>query len=173
MQPSTDEVQLPRGQGQTVEFLCAAMAVLSVAGGVLCAMAFGEASYMTYGGRMATQASMPVVIGWLGAGVGSAVAWWALGRIGTILRYVEAIAQHNGAVPMATPVESGAEPEAGLVKSEIEGTEQALPETEEPVVPLTPEQEAARARAARVSQLIMIALFVGLGVVFYLAISGR
>ena len=83
--------ELPR-LGETVETVCLLMSLLSLAGGVVCAVQFGKVIQVGYAGSIRTEVSPVLVAAWVAGGVGAAIFWWVLGRIGTALRWLEAAA---------------------------------------------------------------------------------
>lgn len=165
---------LPR-LGEAVETVCLVMALLSLAGGVICAVQFGKTAEVGYGGSLRVVTSGPAVAGWLAAGAGSAIMWWVLGRIGTALRWLEAMG--DGASGLGSFSPDASKPlQEGLVIEKVISDEQLVvpPAPAKPRPnPKTPEQLAKEAAELRRSAVLVGVIVVALAVAFFFLVQDR
>lgn len=115
--------ELPR-VGETVETVCLLMSLLSLAGGVVCAVQFGKVMHMGYAGSIRAEVSPVLVAAWVAGGIVSAIFWWVLGRIGTALRWLEATAPSMAEMPVAQGAADGAKPKSRAAR-QLEAIENA------------------------------------------------
>lgn len=165
---------LPR-LGETVETVCLVMALLPLAGGVICAVQFGKTAEVSYGGSLRVVTSGPAVVGWLAVGAGSAIMWWVLGRIGTALRWLEVMG--DGATGLVSPSPDALKPlqENLAIKQVASGEQPAAPSAKAKPQPdpKTPEELANEAAELRRSAVLVGVIVAALAVAFFFLVQDR
>ena len=78
-----------KGKGTVIEVLCVLMALASLGGGVVGAIALGKVEVDLYGLITRAEYVPELVTYWLIGGVVSALAWYVLSGIGTLINWHE------------------------------------------------------------------------------------
>lgn len=77
------------GKGMAIESVCMLMAIFSIIGGIVGAILLGKATVSMYGSFIREEYIPELVAYWLIGGIGSAVFWYVVSGLGTLIQWQE------------------------------------------------------------------------------------